>query len=134
MDKAVMKKLFAADGLPIVPYHTLLRPDWQRDSQQSYRALSSTSATGLRQPANLGSSVGISKARNEAELVEAVALALQYDRKVVVEAAVPQRRARSNAPCSATTIRKPRCPVRSSRHGEVLRLRSQVSGRRGRSC
>jgi D-alanine-D-alanine ligase len=93
MDKAVMKKLFAADGLPIVPYHTLLRPEWTRDSRgQMTRIASQLGYPVFVKPANLGSSVGISKARNDAELADAVALALQYDRKVVVEAAVPNAR------------------------------------------
>jgi D-alanine-D-alanine ligase len=93
MDKAVMKKLFAADGLPIVPYLTLLRPDWdrRRDSLTS-RVAQELGYPVFVKPANLGSSVGISKARSDAELHEAVALALQYDRKVVVEAAVPSAR------------------------------------------
>jgi len=43
-------------------------------------------------PANLGSSVGISKAKHAAELRDAIALAGQFDRKIVVEAAVPQAR------------------------------------------
>jgi len=93
MDKAVMKKLFAADGLPIVPYLTLLRPDWERrrDSLTS-RVAQELGFPVFVKPANLGSSVGISKACSDAELHEAVALALQYDRKVVVEAAVPRAR------------------------------------------
>jgi D-alanine-D-alanine ligase len=93
MDKAVMKKLFAADGLPIVPYHTLIRLEWDRDRRgQIARIASQLGYPVFVKPANLGSSVGISKARNEAELVDAVALALQYDRKVVIEAAVPNAR------------------------------------------
>jgi D-alanine-D-alanine ligase len=93
MDKAMMKKVFAADGLPIVPHHTLLRPDWQRDRDgQTSRIARALGYPVFVKPANLGSSVGISKARNDAELVEAVILALQYDRKVVVEAAVPSAR------------------------------------------
>jgi D-alanine-D-alanine ligase len=93
MDKAVMKKLFAADGLPIVPSLTLLHHEWQGDRRaHTARVASELGYPVFVKPANLGSSVGISKARNEAELVDAVALALQYDRKVVVEAAVPQAR------------------------------------------
>jgi D-alanine-D-alanine ligase len=93
MDKAVMKKLFAAEGLPIVPYLAVLRHDWERDRPE----LSARVARELRypvfvKPANLGSSVGISKARNDAELDEAMTLALQYDRKIVIEAAVPDAR------------------------------------------
>jgi len=82
MDKAVMKKLFAADGLPIVPYLTLLRPDWERrrDSLTS-RVAQELGFPVFVKPANLGSSVGISKACSDAELHDAVALALQYGRR-----------------------------------------------------
>ena len=93
MDKAVMKILFAARGLPIVPHLTVLRPAW-RDRGNS---IAEQAADELRfpmfvKPANLGSSVGISKARSAAEFVDAMALALQFDRKVVIEAAVPHAR------------------------------------------
>ena len=89
MDKAIMKVLFAASGLPIVPHLTVLHPAW-RDGPSS---IAEQAADQLRfpmfvKPANLGSSVGISKARSSAELVDAMELALQFDRKVVVEAAV----------------------------------------------
>jgi D-alanine-D-alanine ligase len=93
MDKAVMKKLFAADGLPIVPYLVVLRPDWAREAAGiSARVERELGYPVFVKPANLGSSVGISKARSAAQLEEAMALALQFDRKVVVEAAVPQAR------------------------------------------
>jgi D-alanine-D-alanine ligase len=93
MDKAVMKKLFAADGLPIVPYVATIRRDWERDR----RGIAARVARELHypvfvKPANLGSSVGISKAATEGALDEAMALALQFDRKVVIEAAVPHAR------------------------------------------
>ena len=93
MDKAAMKMIFAANGLPICDYEVFLKRDWQRDE----RAIMSTIASRLGfpvfvKPANLGSSVGISKARHATELREAIALAAQFDRKVVVEAAVPHAR------------------------------------------
>ena len=93
MDKAVMKKVFAADGLPIVPYLVVLRPDWLRDTPMlTARVGSALGYPVFVKPANLGSSVGISKARSDAELVAAVELALQYDRKIVIEAGVPHAR------------------------------------------
>ena len=93
MDKAVMKALFAASGLPIVPHLTVLHPSW-RDRGN---AIAEQAADELRfpmfvKPANLGSSVGISKARSPKEFVDAMELALQFDRKVVIEAAVPNAR------------------------------------------
>jgi len=93
MDKAVMKVLFAASGLPIVPHLTVLRRAWldQRSS------IATQAADELRfpmfvKPANLGSSVGISKVQSAADFADAMELALQFDRKVVIEAAVPSAR------------------------------------------
>jgi D-alanine-D-alanine ligase len=93
MDKAVMKALFAADDLPIVPHLTVLRRDWERAPADITAAV----ARDLRypvfvKPANLGSSVGISKATSDASLAEAMRLAFDFDRKVVVEAGVPDAR------------------------------------------
>jgi D-alanine-D-alanine ligase len=93
MDKAVMKTLFRARGLPVGPYHVVMAYEWQRDA----RGITDRIGRELRypvfvKPANLGSSVGISKARNDGELREAMAVALEYDRKIVVEAAIPQAR------------------------------------------
>ena len=93
MDKAAMKMMFAANKLPICDYHAFLAPDWRHDE----RGVMTTIATKLGfpvfvKPANLGSSVGISKARHATELRQAVELALQFDRKIVVEAAVPKAR------------------------------------------
>jgi D-alanine-D-alanine ligase len=93
MDKAVMKTMFAAAGLPIVPHITVLRPEWQRDAA----AITARVSRGLSypvfvKPANLGSSVGISKAKDDRSFVAAMELALQFDRKVVIEAGVPNAR------------------------------------------
>jgi D-alanine-D-alanine ligase len=93
MDKAVMKKLFAAEGLPVGPYVVVLRPEWQRDAAGiTGRVARDLGFPVFVKPANLGSSVGISKARSEPEFETAMALALQYDRKIVIEAAVPHAR------------------------------------------
>jgi D-alanine-D-alanine ligase len=93
MDKAAMKMIFAASGLPICDYHAFLVSDWRKDE----RAVMNTIASKLGfpvfvKPANLGSSVGISKARHATELRAAIELAAEFDRKVVVEAAVPSAR------------------------------------------
>ncbi len=93
MDKAVMKILFVARGLPIVPYVVALRRDWDRHPQTvTERVEGELGYPAFVKPANLGSSVGISKARGREELAPAVALALQFDRKIVIEAAVPDAR------------------------------------------
>jgi D-alanine-D-alanine ligase len=93
MDKAVMKQLFAAHGLPVARYIVTLRREWERD------AAGVTSRVGQElgypvfvKPANLGSSVGISKAKHLEELATAVRLAAEFDRKIVIEAAVPNAR------------------------------------------
>ena len=93
MDKAVMKTLFLARQLPVGPYLVILRPEWQTSMQ----AISDRVATELGypvfvKPANLGSSVGISKAKTSSDLMTAIELALQFDRKIVIEAGVPNAR------------------------------------------
>jgi D-alanine-D-alanine ligase len=93
MDKAAMKMIFAANGLPMCDYHAFLVRDWRRDEP----GIMNTIATKLGfpvfvKPANLGSSVGISKARHATELRTAIDLAAEFDRKIVVEAAVPNAR------------------------------------------
>jgi len=93
MDKAVMKTLFAASGLPIVAHLVALRPEWQRGAGDVTRRVAATLGFPVFvKPANLGSSVGISKARNESEFAEAMELALQFDRKIVIEAGVADAR------------------------------------------
>jgi len=93
MDKAVMKLVFAAKGLPICDYEVVMKRDWQRDERGILqRVVNRLGFPVFVKPANLGSSVGISKAKHVAELRTAISLAAQFDRKVVVEAAVPQAR------------------------------------------
>jgi D-alanine-D-alanine ligase len=93
MDKAVMKTLFAAHGLPIVPHITVMRREWQANAG----GMTSRVAGELRypvfvKPANLGSSVGISKAKSDESFREAMELALRFDKKIVVEAGVANAR------------------------------------------
>src|SRR5260221_14032336 len=86
MDKAAMKLVFAAKGLPICDYEVVLKRDWQRDERAVLQTV--TARLGFPvfvKPANLGSSVGISKAKHAAELRAAIALAAQFDRKIVIE-------------------------------------------------
>ena len=93
MDKAVMKMLFAARGLPVGPYLTTLRREWHGDAAAvAARVERELQYPVFVKPANLGSSVGISKARTRAGLDEAMRVALDFDRKVVIEAAVPEAR------------------------------------------
>jgi D-alanine-D-alanine ligase len=93
MDKAVMKKLFSASGLPVGPYVVALRHEWNRDASAiRQRVVESLGYPVFVKPANLGSSVGISKAKSDADFNSAMELALQFDRKIVIEAAVPNAR------------------------------------------
>jgi D-alanine-D-alanine ligase len=93
MDKGMMKLAFAARGLPVCPYRVVLRHEWKRNDA----GLAAEFEKALKypmfvKPANLGSSVGISKAKNAAELATAMELAGSFDRKIVIEAAVPDAR------------------------------------------
>lgn len=92
MDKAMMKKVFAQEGLPQCLFRHFTRGDWEKN--ETYHVLEIETALGYPcfvKPANLGSSVGISKAKNRKELLDAVALAFRYDRKVIVEEGVDAR-------------------------------------------
>jgi len=92
MDKVMMKKVFAHEGLPQVAYRYFNRTQWEKDP--SFFVMEIEVALGYPcfvKPANLGSSVGISKARNREELEAAIELALRFDRKVIVEEGVDAR-------------------------------------------
>ena len=93
MDKAVMKSVFAARGLPICDYEVVLKRDWLRDERRVLETIAGRLGFPVFvKPANLGSSVGISKAKHAAELRTAMGLAAEFDRKIVIEAAVPRAR------------------------------------------
>jgi D-alanine-D-alanine ligase len=93
MDKAVMKVVFAARGLPVCPYRTVLRHEWERRADDTVAELERALGYPMFvKPANLGSSVGISKAKDRPGLRDALALAGSFDRKIVIEAAVPAAR------------------------------------------
>jgi D-alanine-D-alanine ligase len=86
MDKEMMKRVCHERGLPVVEYVTLLR-----GSMDTGEVMARLPFPVFVKPANLGSSVGISKAKNRAELDKAVALAAEYDRKVIVERGITGR-------------------------------------------
>jgi D-alanine-D-alanine ligase len=89
MDKDIMKRLFAAAGLPIVPQVTLLRGELKKSANEVTKRIERKLKYPLFvKPANLGSSVGVSKAHDRAELLPALKLAAKYDRKIVVEEGV----------------------------------------------
>jgi len=93
MDKAVQKLVFAAKGLPICDYEVILDRDWRRDARGVLtRVVDRLGFPMFVKPANLGSSVGISKAKHAMELRAAITHAAEFDRKIVIEAAVPAAR------------------------------------------
>jgi D-alanine-D-alanine ligase len=93
MDKAMMKLVFAARSLPICPYRVVLRHEWEKAREMMPSELERALGFPMFvKPANLGSSVGISKAKDPASLRDAMDVAGSFDRKIVVEAAVPAAR------------------------------------------
>ena len=96
MDKDVMKRLFAQAGLPIVKHVTLLRADWEKQPRKAIQQVEAALKYPVFvKPANLGSSVGISKVHDRKELGPALTLAAKYDRKVVVEQGVGGKRGKA---------------------------------------
>ncbi len=86
MDKAVAKKLFQAEGLPQADFIVLYRRKYDDDKEKYIELIEARFGYPVFvKPANLGSSVGISKAKNQQQLQEAIALAAKYDRKIVIE-------------------------------------------------
>ncbi len=93
MDKAVMKILFAARGLPIVDHMVLLRREWTADRDGHAEAIGRRLGFPMFvKPANLGSSIGISKVKEPGALGRAIDWAGEFDRKIVIEAGVPNAR------------------------------------------
>lgn len=89
MDKAVMKRLFAAAGLPQTPHLALLRSEWRTDPKRCTKLIEQSLAYPVFvKPANLGSSVGISKVHDRSELAAAMDHAASFDRKLVIEQGV----------------------------------------------
>ena len=89
MDKDIMKSLFIAAGIPIVKHVTILRSAWEKDPKKVQKLVESKLTYPVFvKPANLGSSVGISKAHNRKELGPAIEEAAKFDRKIVIEQGV----------------------------------------------
>jgi D-alanine-D-alanine ligase len=92
MDKVTMKSLFVQAGLPICRYVWFLRSQWHADSEKVIRTVSrEIGFPCFVKPANLGSSVGVSRVTDKASLTKAVELAAEYDRKIIVEEEVVAR-------------------------------------------
>ena len=91
MDKVIMKQLFEIAGLAQTPYAYFIRSEWEKDRDGMLAKCEHLQAPLFVKPANLGSSVGISKATTRDELIAAIELALQYDRKIIVEQGIVGR-------------------------------------------
>jgi D-alanine-D-alanine ligase len=101
MDKDIMKALFRAAGLPIVKHVTLLRSEWETNSKRvQKRVESKLKYPVFVKPANLGSSVGISKAHDRKELGPAIEEAARFDRKIVIEQGVGRKQKAREIECS----------------------------------
>ena len=89
MDKIMMKKVFEANGLAVLPYTYFLRSEWEENAQSVMMQIEATLPYPMFvKPSNLGSSIGIAKAKNQEELKEAIAVAVSFDERVIVEEAL----------------------------------------------
>jgi D-alanine-D-alanine ligase len=92
MDKAIFKAVMQASGIPILPWQLVLRTEWRKDPDAVIAQLEAALAYPMfTKPANLGSSVGICRCDNRAELVSGMMEAVQYDRRVVIEQGINAR-------------------------------------------
>ena len=134
MDKDVMKRLFAAAKLPIPKHVTFLRREWEASAEErsSAEIEAALKYPLFVKPANLGSSVGISKAHDRKELGPAIDLAASYDRKIVVEQGVGGK-TRQGARAGSRRARQRQARGFGGRRGRprqgVLRLRSEIPER-----
>lgn len=86
MDKILMKAAFIGDGLPVLPYTFFDREAWQKNNDVIIaRCEEKLTYPMFVKPSNLGSSIGISKAHNKQELIEAINVAVEYDHRILVE-------------------------------------------------
>jgi len=92
MDKAVARQLFAANGLPVLPYRAFLSRIWESHPEEVIAECEDVLHYPMfTKPANLGSSVGVSKVHNRTELEAGLYEAARYDRKIVVEQGIEAR-------------------------------------------
>lgn len=114
MDKGLMKKVFEACGLPVGDYMVVRVRDWRAQGADLLAVIGDRLGFPVFvKPANLGSSVGISKAKDQKELQAALELAAQFDRRLVVERAVPAAR---EIECAVLGNDDPECSV----PGEII--------------
>ena len=133
MDKELMKRVFKAEGLPQVDYQVVRRSRWEKDRAGVRAEVEAALAYPVFvKPVNLGSSVGVSKASDGAELEQAIDEAAQYDYKIVVEAEASGCR---EVEVAILGNESPEASVhRRDRAGQrLLRLQRQIHRRQFRS-
>lgn len=89
MDKILMKNVFEANSIPVLPYTYFLRGEWEKDKGSVLRKIEDALTYPMFvKPSNLGSSIGISKAKDRDGLINAIEVAIRYDERVIVERGV----------------------------------------------
>lgn len=89
MDKILMKKVFEAHDLPVLPYTYFIRDEWNEDKNKVLEKIEEALTYPMFvKPSNLGSSIGISKAKDREGLINAIEIAVNYDSRVIVEKGV----------------------------------------------
>ncbi|NJP07009.1 MAG: D-alanine--D-alanine ligase [Chloroflexaceae bacterium] len=92
MDKALMRSAFAAHQLPILPWLLVLKHEWNDYPERVYAQIEEALRYPVFvKPANMGSSVGVTRANNRSQLVQSLAEASRYDRRIVVEQGISAR-------------------------------------------
>jgi len=92
MDKSLFKNVMEAHGVPVVPWVVILRKQWEQAPDEVLDSIEAEIGYDcFVKPANLGSSVGVSKAHDRDELRDALDDASRYDRKLLVEVAIDAR-------------------------------------------
>ncbi len=88
MDKVLTKQVISVEGVPVVPYVWFTKSDWEKNQTEIKNKISILAYPLFVKPVHLGSSIGISKAKDERELLNGIEVALHYDDKVLVEEGV----------------------------------------------
>ena len=89
MDKIIMKKVFESYDLPVLPYTYFIRDEWEKNREDVLKNIEKNlSYPMIVKPSNLGSSIGISKAKDREGLIHAIEVAVSYDSRIVVEKAI----------------------------------------------
>ena len=92
MDKAHLKALMRASGIPVGPYEVISDLDWKLNREKTLARVEKLNYPMFVKPCRAGSSVGISKVKNSADLVAAIEIAREHDPKLIVEASMENTR------------------------------------------